>query len=164
MITHDGSGTAAGTTIYFNGVSQFVDVATDTLNDTIVDTAAPVRIGGGFQAGMADGGTYFEGEMGFIEVWDEVKDAQYAIDRYNGGNPVRAASVPQLPDPELVLHLDACSPGATPSATWEDLTTNANHFTNMGATLDPVQFAFNFGGLDQRLVGVEGAEPIHQII
>jgi hypothetical protein len=29
---------------------------------------------------------------------------------------------------------------------------------------DPNRLAFNFGGLDQRLVGVEGAEPIHQII
>ena len=30
--------------------------------------------------------------------------------------------------------------------------------------LDPNRLAYFYGGLDQKLVGVEGAEPIHQII
>lgn len=44
------------------------------------------------------------------------------------------------------------------------------HVKNLHATIlnqlgfDPNELSFNFGGLDQRLVGVEGAEPIHQII
>ena len=44
------------------------------------------------------------------------------------------------------------------------------HVKNLHSTIltqlgfDPNRLAFNFGGLDQRLVGVEGAEPIHQII
>ena len=48
--------------------------------------------------------------------------------------------------------------------------TDRFHVKNLHATVltqlgfDPNELAFNFGGLDQRLVGVEGAEPIHQII
>ncbi len=30
--------------------------------------------------------------------------------------------------------------------------------------LDPEQLTYFYGGLDQKLVGVEGAEPIHQVI
>jgi len=30
--------------------------------------------------------------------------------------------------------------------------------------LDPEKLSFFFSGLDQKLVGVEGAEPIHKII
>jgi len=48
--------------------------------------------------------------------------------------------------------------------------TDRFHVKNLHATVltqlgfDPNGLSFNFGGLDQRLVGVEGAEPIHQII
>ena len=44
------------------------------------------------------------------------------------------------------------------------------HVKNLHATiltqlgLDPNHLSFLYGGLDQRLVGVEGAEPIHQVI
>ena len=44
------------------------------------------------------------------------------------------------------------------------------HVRNLHATvlhqmgLDPNRLAYFYGGLDQRLVGVEGAEPIRQII
>ena len=30
--------------------------------------------------------------------------------------------------------------------------------------LDPNKLSFFYNGLDQKLVGVEGAEPIHQLI
>ena len=44
------------------------------------------------------------------------------------------------------------------------------HVRNLHATilqqlgLDPNRLSYFYSGLDQRLVGVEGAEPIHQII
>jgi hypothetical protein len=44
------------------------------------------------------------------------------------------------------------------------------HVKNLHATilslmgLDPMRLTYFYGGLDQRLVGVEGAEPIHQIM
>ncbi|MCH1505564.1 MAG: DUF1501 domain-containing protein, partial [Verrucomicrobiales bacterium] len=44
------------------------------------------------------------------------------------------------------------------------------HVKNLHATilnqlgLDPDNLSFFYGGLDQKLVGVEGAEPIHQVI
>jgi len=44
------------------------------------------------------------------------------------------------------------------------------HVKNLHATiltqlgLDPDRLTYRFGGLDQRLVGVEGAEPMHQLI
>jgi hypothetical protein len=39
---------------------------------------------------------------------------------------------------------------------------HATILTQLG--LDPDRLAYRFGGLDQRLVGVEGAEPMHQLI
>ena len=48
--------------------------------------------------------------------------------------------------------------------------TNRFHVRNLHATvlqqmgLDPNRLSFFYGGLNQRLVGVEGAEPIHQIM
>ena len=39
---------------------------------------------------------------------------------------------------------------------------HATVLTQMG--LDPERLSYFFGGLDQKLVGVEGAEPIHQVI
>jgi hypothetical protein len=30
--------------------------------------------------------------------------------------------------------------------------------------LDPDRLTYFYGGLDQKLVGVEGAEPIHEVI
>ena len=47
---------------------------------------------------------------------------------------------------------------------------NRFHVKNLHATilslmgLDPLQLAYFYGGLNQRLVGVEGAEPIRQVI
>ena len=44
------------------------------------------------------------------------------------------------------------------------------HVKNLHATiltqlgLDPDRLTYRFGGLEQRLVGVEGAEPMHQLI
>ena len=48
--------------------------------------------------------------------------------------------------------------------------TDRYHVKNLHATvlaqmgLDPDKLSYFYGGLDQKLVGVEGAEPIHQII
>ncbi|MBN9524304.1 DUF1501 domain-containing protein, partial [bacterium] len=39
---------------------------------------------------------------------------------------------------------------------------HATVLTQMG--LDPNRLSYFYGGLDQKLVGVEGAEPIRQII
>jgi len=39
---------------------------------------------------------------------------------------------------------------------------HATILTQLG--LDPDRLTYRFGGLDQRLVGVEGAEPMHQLI
>ncbi|MEC7921771.1 MAG: DUF1501 domain-containing protein, partial [Planctomycetota bacterium] len=39
---------------------------------------------------------------------------------------------------------------------------HATMLTQMG--LDPNKLSFFYNGLNQRLVGVEGAEPIHQLI
>jgi hypothetical protein len=48
----------------------------------------PLRIGfEPFTGGQQ--GAYFNGEIGFIEIWDTALTQQYAIDRWNGGNPVR---------------------------------------------------------------------------
>ncbi|MBU6179162.1 MAG: DUF1501 domain-containing protein, partial [Verrucomicrobia bacterium] len=44
------------------------------------------------------------------------------------------------------------------------------HVKNLHATilslmgLDPNELSFLFGGLDQKLVGVEGADPIREVI
>ena len=38
----------------------------------------------------------FESKIGFVEIWDEVLDTQYAMDRYNNGNPDRAGGPAQL--------------------------------------------------------------------
>jgi hypothetical protein len=63
--------------------------------------------------------------------------------------------------------------GVTVGAT-DDLGAEAvevrSHVKNLHATilhlmgLDPDRLAYFYGGLDQRLVGVEGAEPIHQLM
>jgi hypothetical protein len=66
--------------------------------NSILDAAAPVRIGGGFEVDSASG-RFFEGKIGFIEIWDEIKDAQYAADRYNGGAPTRVGGCVQQPPP-----------------------------------------------------------------
>ena len=48
--------------------------------------------------------------------------------------------------------------------------TDRFHVKNLHATmltllgLDPNGLSYFFNGLDQKLVGVEGAEPIHQVI
>jgi hypothetical protein len=47
---------------------------------------------------------------------------------------------------------------------------DAFHVKHLHATilhlmgLDPNRLTYFFGGLDQKLVGVEGAEPIHAVI
>ena len=49
----------------------------------------PLRIGLDPFTGADPKGAYFHGEIGFIEIWDEALPRQYAIDRWNGGNPAR---------------------------------------------------------------------------
>ena len=41
---------------------------------------------------------------------------------------------------------------------------NEDHSSLNQMGLDPNKLAYFFGGLDQKLVGVEGAEPIKQVI
>lgn len=64
-------------------------------------------------------------------------------------------------------------PGISIGATDElgaEAVENRFHVKNLHATilqqmgLDPNQLSYFFNGLDQRLVGVEGAQPIHQVI
>ena len=97
MITHDGSGTVGGTKFYYNGVETAATYNEDNLVGTILNDA-PVRIGGGYDVGAASG-RFFEGSIGIIEVWDEVKDASYALSRFNGGNPSR------VPEPSTLALL-----------------------------------------------------------
>jgi hypothetical protein len=152
MITHDGSGAIAGTKIYFNGALQPQSIPIDQLATSILSSAA-VRIGAGHDVG-ASSGFFFEGKLGFLELWDEVLDAQYAVDRYDGGNPARAAPPPP---PPLLLLLDASDPGPNPATTWQDLSGRGNHFTNVGAAQDAAADAYCFGGPDPgRTAGAGG--------
>lgn len=98
-ITHDGSGFAstdyADTVFYFNDAvvaQEEVSVIYNGFNllDPI-ESDAPVRVGAGYQT---TGSRFFEGKIGFVEVWNEVVDESYVIDRYNGGNPTRATAPP----------------------------------------------------------------------
>ena len=64
-------------------------------------------------------------------------------------------------------------PGVTVGATDDfgnHAVTDRYHVKNLHATvlhqmgLDPNKLSYFYGGLDQKLVGVEGAEPIKQLI
>ena len=38
--------------------------------------------------------SFFEGAIGFIEIWNEVLDLAYVMERYNGGFPARSGVEP----------------------------------------------------------------------
>ena len=153
MITHDGSGEIAGTRISYNGVLNPQNNPDDTLTGSISSTAA-IRIGAGHSVGSTSG-HFFEGKVGFIEIWDEVLDVQYAVDRYNEGSPGRAA--PPLLAPPLLLLLDGSDPGPAPGTAWLDRSGRENHFTNYGARYNPDTGAFCFGGPEPgRTAGLGG--------
>ena len=105
-ITHNGSGFAttnlpSDTEFYFNDtkVTQSnLDIVADGfgLVDPI-ESDAPVRIGTGFDA---SGNRFYEGKIGFIEIWNEVVTASYVSNRYNNGSPTRVTP----PPPTIVAH------------------------------------------------------------
>ena len=98
MVTEDGSGTAAGIKEYVNGsTTPLSPVYTeDNLNASIQNTD-PLRIGFATWASNM----YFKGEIGFVEVWNDVQNASYSASRWNGGNPVRGL----VPEPSALVLL-----------------------------------------------------------
>lgn len=96
MITSDGSGTLDGIQVYLNGSTTPLSAGytEDSLSGSIL-TGASVEIGRTVTASNA----YFMGQIGFVEIWNEVKDASYSAARWNGGDPARAA----VPEPSTCV-------------------------------------------------------------
>jgi len=100
VVTHNGSGFVGGpeeTRFYFNDTEVTANMI--AINDGFdlnapIESDAPVRVGAG--AFNQDPRSYFEGAVGFIEIWQGVLDPAYATFRYNGGNPMRAPGPPPV--------------------------------------------------------------------
>lgn len=93
VITHDGSGTVAGTNQYHDGSS--IPLATvyteDNLFGSILNNE-PLRLG-------TDplNSSVFQGEMAIVEIWNEVLPGSYSEARWNGGQPER------VPEPSAIV-------------------------------------------------------------
>jgi hypothetical protein len=127
MMAHDGSGTAAGTRFYFNGIPATQETVDNTLGGSILNNA-PLHIGAGFD--LASGVRFFEGKIGVIEIWGGVRTQQYAVDRFlelNGG-PVPPAA---FQDQTALL-----APGLSGvKAAWSDFNNDGYPDLLAGATL-----------------------------
>jgi len=109
MATIDGSGTSAGVTVYANGnTTPLGELYTEDALTASILTDEPLRIGR--DVAFANNG-YFKGEIGFVEIWDEVLDPSYIATRWNGGDPVRSVGPepPPPPAPTRVLDFNAAS-------------------------------------------------------
>ena len=95
VATFDGSGMAAGTNMYFNGntTPSAPAYTEDNLAGSILNDE-PLRIG---MEPMFLGGV-FKGEIGFVEIWNEVLDPSYSETRWNNGDPARASGQQMVGD------------------------------------------------------------------
>jgi hypothetical protein len=90
-ITVDGSGTHEGISVYLNGrTTPASEGYTEASLSGSILSGAPLEIG----AMTAGSNTYFMGQIGFVEIWNEVKLPGYGTDRWNGGDPIRAIPEP----------------------------------------------------------------------
>lgn len=79
--------------VYEDGGPNLPDdyIAEPTVTASMLNNQ-PLRIGvDPFTGGQE--GAYFNGEIGFIEIWDTALTQQHAIDRWNGGNPIRGSGL-----------------------------------------------------------------------
>lgn len=93
VITHDGSGTAAGTNQYLDGSS--VPLAPVYNEDNLVGSILndeQLRLG----TDLLNSGV-FQGEMAIVEIWNEVLPGSYSEARWNGGQPQR------VPEPSTMV-------------------------------------------------------------
>jgi hypothetical protein len=99
MVTFDGSGSVSGTNLYMNGSTTPASTlyTADALAGSI-QNAAPLDIGK--NPTWANG--FFTGQVGFIEIWNEVLDPSYSQSRWNGGDPIRG-----VPEPSTLTLLGA---------------------------------------------------------
>lgn len=91
--TFDGTGTVAGTKLYINGSTTPVTVGynEDSLNASILNNEHLII---GYDPGTDGGAAYYTGEIGIIEIWNEVLAPEYSELRWNGGDLVRAVPEP----------------------------------------------------------------------
>lgn len=88
-MTHDGSGTLAGTKQYINGLPEATTWTADTLifNAPGSSTLNDFPLYFGWDTRGAESGT--DANIYFIEIHDGVLSDQEVLDRWNGGNPLR---------------------------------------------------------------------------
>ncbi len=81
LVTHDGTGLAAGCNVYINGVLQIVQVIDDDLNATTVSTT-PMSLG----RDPGDNNLYFEGNLDSCSIWNDALTASEVQEVWNSGN------------------------------------------------------------------------------
>lgn len=80
--TYDGSGTAAGMSIYFDGIAQSLTI----LNDTLVGD--PSNIGALALGANTGGGNYFDGFIDEVCLWNAKLSQNSVTGLYNSGVPI----------------------------------------------------------------------------
>jgi hypothetical protein len=99
-MTHDGSGTLAGTKQYVNGIDQAITWSLDALGNNPVGSSmtneSPLRIGWTDVFGSSENvGT--DANLYFVEVHDTVLTQGEVTTRWNSGNPTRETVSPDRP-------------------------------------------------------------------
>lgn len=87
--TSDGSGTATGMLMYYNGVLQSTTIGANSLSATIV-TSADFQLGGNTNTGF-----YYNGIQDECSVFNDVLTQSTITSMYNGGLPTNLANSPQ---------------------------------------------------------------------
>jgi hypothetical protein len=86
-VTFDGSGTFAGTKVYVNGLPVSTAQIANALNGSMLNDN-PMKLGA---ANVFDANNGWQGELYFVEIYDEVLSAQAVADRFDqiggGGDP-----------------------------------------------------------------------------
>ena len=78
MMTTDGTGTAAGTNLYIDGVSDTIQIALDNLTGTILNTED-------LNLGAISASFKFIGNIGYTRLWDKELSGAEVTTQYNSG-------------------------------------------------------------------------------
>ena len=87
--SYDGSSTAAGVTLYVNGVAVAMTVLNDNLGAFDIYNISDIVIGAEFGWGY-----FFRGYLGYQRIWNMELAASDFLDEYNGGSMLREAIQP----------------------------------------------------------------------
>ena len=92
-VTFDGSGDSSGTQLFFDGVSLGTPDTTIQSNlAQSIQNDSPIILALATGAQSTD---FWKGEIGFLEVWNEVLSPLAIVERWNDGSPLRAVPIPE---------------------------------------------------------------------